>query len=239
MRVLLHPLVKSHGVILRVAVPRPDLAHRLALQPAEPLGRRLGVVDVGGRHQHGPERPQAVHHEMTLPALDILGIVAAPLLAAGGRVDRRAVDAGGGAGVVGLLLRSDLLAQRVVERVQGAVAPPAVEVAPDGALGGEVAGEVPPRAAGAGDVEDGVEDVPRVDLARSPAAGADGVVGLNQGPLLVGEVAGVVVVFHTRSTSLGPQLFPLWDSLLTKPSSQSVKTFRAKIQETIDGSGSL
>jgi hypothetical protein len=38
-------------------------------------------------------------------------------------------------------------------------------------------------------------------------------VGLDEGPLLSGEVAGVVVGFHTRSTSLGPQLFPLWDSL--------------------------
>ena len=88
-----------------------------------------------------------------------------------------------------------------------------VEVAPDGALGGEVAGEVTPLAAGAEDVEDGVDDVPHVGLA-GPPAGVDGRdVRLDQGPLPVGEVTGVVVRFHPLSTSLDPRVFPLWDSL--------------------------
>src|SRR3954451_18200163 len=151
---------------------------------------------------------------MTLPAVHVLMIVAAPLLAAGGRVDRLAVDARGGAGVIRLLRGADLLAERVVDRVQDAVAPPAVEVAPDGALGGEVAGEVTPLATGAEDVEDGVEDVAHVSL-TGPPAGLDGRdVRLDQGPLRVGEVTGVVVRFHPLSTSLNPSVFPLWDSLL-------------------------
>ena len=37
---------------------------------------------------------------------------------------------------------------------------------------------------------------------------------LDQGPLRVGEVAGVVVYSHTLSTSLDPLMFPLWDSQL-------------------------
>src|SRR5512135_2595569 len=80
--------------------------------------------------------------------------------------------------------------------VQGAVVPPLVEVPPHGALGREVLGEVAPLAAGAEDVEDGVDDVPHVGLA-GPSAGVDGDVRLDQGPLRVRDVAGVVVRSHT------------------------------------------
>ena len=118
---------------------------------------------------------------MPLPAVDVLGVVAAPLLAAGGGVDRLAVDARGGAGVVGLLRRADLRAEQVVDRVQGAVVPPLVEVPPDGALGREVLGEVAPLAAGAEDVEDGIDDVPQVGLAGPPPPGWAGG-GARSGP---------------------------------------------------------
>ena len=143
-----------------------------------------GVIDVGGRDQHGQQQPHAVHDDMALPAVDVLGVVPAPLLAAGGGVDRLAVDAGGGAGVVGLLRGADLAAKPVVDRVEGAVAPPLVEVPPDGTLGREVAGQVTPLAAGAEDVEDGVDDVPHVGLSGSPAGRSGRDVGLDQGPLL-------------------------------------------------------
>ena len=100
-----------------------------------------------------------------------------------------------------------------MDPVQGPVASPLVEVAPDGALGREVDGQVAPLAAGAEDVEDGVEDVPHVRLAGPPAAGFGGDVGLDQGPLGVGDVAGVMVCSHAITTSVTPGLFPLWDSL--------------------------
>src|SRR3954451_24395904 len=114
---------------------------------------------------------------MTLPAVHVLMIVAAPLLAAGGRVDRLAVDARGGAGVIRLLRGADLRAERVVDRVQDAVAPPSVEVAPDGALGGEGAGEVTPLATGAEDVKDGAADAPQVRLAGRPPGWTAGMCG--------------------------------------------------------------
>jgi hypothetical protein len=57
-------------------------------------------------------------------------------------------------------LDADLTAVSVVDPVQRPVATPLVEVAPDGALGREVHGQLPPLAAGAEDREDGVEDVP-------------------------------------------------------------------------------
>ena len=97
--------------------------------------------------------------------------------------------------------------------VEGSILPPLVEVAPDGALGWQVSGQVPPLAPGAEDLEDGVDDVPHVGLA-GPSAGANRRdVRLDQGPLGIGDVAGVVVCSHTTTTSLGPLMFPLWDSL--------------------------
>src|SRR5205823_6615501 len=73
--------------------------------------------------------------------------------------------------------------------------PPLVEVAPDGGLGREVLGQVAPLAAGSQQVEDGIDDVPQVGLARPPA-GVDGDARLDQGPLFVGDVAGVGLASH-------------------------------------------
>ena len=126
-------------------------------------------------------------------------VVPAPRLAAGGGVNRLAIDAGGGPGVIRLLRRADPATQRVVDRLQGAIVPPLVEVPPDGAPGWEVDGQVTPLASRAEDVEDGVEDVPCARLA-GPAAGVDGDVGLDEGPLLVGDIAGIAVVSHPIST---------------------------------------
>src|SRR4051812_44968246 len=124
------------------------------------------------------------------------------------------VDTRRRSGVVGLLPRANLGAKEVMDPVQGPVSSPLVEVTPDGALGWEVDGQITPLAAGAEDVEAGVEDVPYVGLA-GPSAGADRRdVRLDQGPLLVGHVAGIMVRSHPISTSLEPLLFLLWDRLL-------------------------
>ena len=80
-------------------------------------------------------------------------------------------------------------------------------------LGGKSTGQVAPLASGAEDVEDGVEDVPHVGLAGPPAAGFGREVGLDQGPLGVGEVAGVMVRFSYHYYAVTPRLFPLWDRL--------------------------
>src|ERR1700722_5748525 len=105
---------------------------------------------------------------MALAAIDVLGVVPAALLAAAGGIDRLAIDAGGGPGCVGLLGRADLFAEPVVDLLQGAVVPPLVEVTPDGTLGREILGQVAPLAAGAQDVEDGIDDVAQVGLAGPP-----------------------------------------------------------------------
>jgi hypothetical protein len=137
---------------------------------------------------------------VSLPPFDVLGVVAASLFAARGRVDRLAIDARRGARAVGLPGRADLAAEQVVELIEGAVAAPLVEVPPDGALGREVDGQVASLASGAEDVEDDVAHVGR----SGPTAGSGGrEVRLDQGPLLVAEVAGVVVGSHPLPTSLG------------------------------------
>ena len=104
-----------------------------------------------------------------------------------------------------------------MDPVQRPIPTPLVEVAPDGALGREIDGQIAPLAAGAEDVEDGVEDVPHVCLAGPTAAGFGRHVGLDQGPLRVGDVAGVMVHSHTNTTLVTPRLFSLWDRLLESP----------------------
>jgi hypothetical protein len=122
---------------------------------------------------HGQQQTHAVYDDMAFPPIDVLGVVPPPLLTAAGGIHGLAINAGGGAGGVGLLRRADLLAEQVVDGVQGAVVPPLVEVPPHGGLGREVLGEVTPLAAGTQDVEDGIDDIAQVGLARSPA-GVDG-----------------------------------------------------------------
>ena len=115
--------------------------------------------------------------------------------------------------MVGLLGRADLAAEPVVDLVQGPVMPPLVEVPPDRALGREVVGEIAPLAAGAEEVEDGIDDIPQVGRAGPTAAGFGRDVGLDQGPLGVGEVAGVMVPSDTFTTPDTPRLFSFWDRL--------------------------
>src|SRR5664279_1854637 len=120
--------------------------------------------------------------------------------------------------MVGLLRRPDLLAEQIMNFVEGTIPTPVVEVTPDGALGGKVTGQVTPLAPGAEDVEDGVEDVSHGGLAGSATAGVARQERLDQGPLLVGEVAGIVVRVHAQFYATRP----LWDRLLVKPPSKLI-----------------
>ena len=103
--------------------------------------------------------------------------------------------------MVGLPRHADLAAEPVADPVQRPVATPPVEVAPDGALGREVDGQVTLMASGAEDIQDGVEDVLHIRLAGPPAAGFGRDVGLDQGPLGVGEVAAGNCVFSYNKYS--------------------------------------
>ena len=80
--------------------------------------------------------------------------------------------------------------------LQGAVVPPLIEVAPDGTLGREVLGEVPPLTAGPQDVENGIRDVAHRGFAGT-ASRVHGDGRLDERPLRVGQVAGVLLGSHT------------------------------------------
>ena len=101
----------------------------------------------------------AVHHDMPLPPRDLLAPVVAPLAADLGPLDRLAVDAAGARARARRPASPDLPPQGVHDRLPGAVVAPLAEVVVDGALGREVVRQHVPLAAGAVDVEDGVEDL--------------------------------------------------------------------------------
>src|SRR6185503_3216163 len=75
-----------------------------------------------------------------------------------------------------------LPARGVEHRLPGAVVPPPLEVGEDGALGREVVRQHVPLAAASGLVEDGVEDLPDLDI-PGPSQGRDGDQRLQDGPL--------------------------------------------------------
>ena len=193
---VLHPLVEGVVVVLAVREHPPDLAHRLALQPAEQLLRPPWRRP---RRRPSPARPAATPCcPRRCGACGRRRSWRCPGPAA--RRRRWCPPTGcprwrwSGASTASPAVRT-LRAEQVVDGVEGAVVPPLVEVPPDGALGREVLGQVAPLAAGAQDVEDGIDDVPQVGLA-GPPAGVDGDVRLDQRPLLVGHVAGVGLRSH-------------------------------------------
>jgi hypothetical protein len=121
---------------------------------------------------------------------DVARVVIAPLLSDFGRLDRLAVDAPGAGAGLATVGDPHLLAQGVEDLLPGAVIPPLGEIVVDGALGREVVREHVPLAAAAVLVEDRVEHLPHLDLTGPPHA-VDGDQGLDDLPLLVGQVGGI------------------------------------------------
>jgi hypothetical protein len=124
----------------RMLAARRDLAHlspstRERVHRANSSVATLASSTSAAVTSTASSKPNTVHHHVALPPVHILGVIAAPLLAAGGGVDRLAVDACGGAGVVGLLGGADLAAEQVMEVVHDAVATPLIEIPPGRAPG--------------------------------------------------------------------------------------------------------
>ena len=100
-----------------------------------------------------------------------------------------------------------------MEFLEGAVVPPLIEVAPDGALGRKILGEEAPLATRAQDVENGIHNVTHRGFART-AARVHGDEWLNERPLRVGQVARVMLDLHTLLYAAVQLQTPLSDSLL-------------------------
>src|SRR5512135_2734232 len=107
------------------------------------------------------------------------------------RLDGLAVDAAGAR--LGFLpgRLPDPAAQGVMDLLPQSVAAPAMEVVADRPLGWEVMGQGGPGAARAQNVEDGVENLAEVGLPWCPRLHRGWQQRLQDGPLLVAEVAGI------------------------------------------------
>src|SRR5262249_45340043 len=122
----------------------------------------------------------------------------ADLLAAVRRLDRLAVDAGDPRAGVAAGGRAGAGAQGVQQKVPGAVALPGLEVVVNGSPRREVVRQGAPGTALAGEVEDRIDDFAHVGLA-GPATGAgQRNPPIHEGPLRIGEIAGIGLAFHIQ-----------------------------------------
>src|SRR5262249_23587308 len=111
------------------------------------------------------------------------------------RLDGLAVEDGGTGRVLAVVEAADVHAEEVMDLLPEALIAPGVEVVRDGLPRGEVVGQHPPGTAGAGEVEDGVDDLlARVSAVPSGPAGGLPLRGkevLDVVPLQVGQITGV------------------------------------------------
>jgi hypothetical protein len=104
-----------------------------------------------------------------------------------------------GVAAVGL---ADLHPQRVVDALDGPVVVPPGEIPVHSRPGRQVLGQVPPLAAGPGQVQDRIHDpptrvlLPATALAARPRLGQQ---GLDQRPLLIGQIRRVTVPTSTHT----------------------------------------
>src|SRR5262249_17680531 len=170
----------------RQVVPQPAVEQR---HPA------AGVVDAGRRHHDRQQEPQAIDPGVPLAAGDLLAGVVAALAALRGRLDRLAVGGRGPRAGVAPGAGADPLAQGLVDAVPGAVVAPASVPGVDRGPGREVVRQQAPLAAGADQVEDGVEHL--AQFGRRPAGAlGPGEERLDEGELVIGQVSVITLGSH-------------------------------------------
>lgn len=166
-----HPLLKMVIAILVVAEDRLQSRQLFRRNQGKQLGRSDAVVDARGGDQHGDEQSQRIDQQMSLPALDFLPAVVASLFPADlGRLRRLTVDARR-AGRRFLSRRDAHLASQSVDQpLPRAVVAPLGEVPVRRALGGQIVRQHVPLATAAVDVQNRVDYLTEVDLARTSEA---------------------------------------------------------------------
>src|SRR5512143_701267 len=183
------------------------------LQPGESpnqlLQDRLGPVPIldarrvdDRRHHH----PQGVHHQMPLPAVDLLVRILAVWPSSLGRLDALTIDDAQARTLRAPVPVTDLGSQDVGDLRPSAVVAPLGEVIVAGAPGGQVLGHHPPGAATAGDVEDAVADLAEDDGSGSAAGLGLGQQPLEPLPLGSSQVGGVSLRFHLGSLGFHAEL---------------------------------
>ena len=144
----LEPLVAGRGGpdLALIAAVGEDQGEKgeAAADAREQRGQPVAVLDAGGMNDAAQQQAQRVDQDVALAAVDLLaGIVAARAAAFAGP-DRLAVDDAGGRLRLTARGRACQDQQRVVQAEQGAVPPPAAEVAEDCAPRWEAFGQQPP-----------------------------------------------------------------------------------------------
>src|SRR6266511_2686291 len=187
-----HQLARVAGV----GPDQPDAALRDPQSPQQRLGA-VAVLDAGGGDHDRQQQPQGVHGDVAFAAVDLLaGVEATAGLGDGvGGADRLGVDDRRAGLRLAAGVHADLVAEGVVDVVQGAVGGPAGKEPVDGAPGWEVGWQRPPHTAVVDLVADGVDHFP-AGVGFWPAAGGVGAgrwrqQRLQQRPLGVGGVGGV------------------------------------------------
>src|SRR5574340_294119 len=159
----------------------------------------VAILERRTRDHDDEQQPQGVGHDVALAPGDLLAGVVSPAGRAhgvGAANSLRIDDAAAGLGVPRLSgtlrLLAQLVAQSVVDQIEGPVVAPGGEVPVDGPPRRKVFWQHAPGAARASQVQDGVHDL-ALGVQGRPATGCRGrglgKQGLDHGPLTIGEVA--------------------------------------------------
>src|SRR5215208_1057343 len=137
-------------------------------QPAADQRQPIAILDVGGVDDDHQQQAQGVDQNVALAAVDLLaGVIASGAAGFGGPHALAVDDASGRRGLpAGLLARRH--DQLGVQYLPGSVLPPAPEIAEHRALGRQLLGQEVPGAAGAQQIEDGVQDLAQIHLPWPP-----------------------------------------------------------------------
>ncbi len=119
----------------------------------------------------------------------------APFLA---RFHRLTVDDGRAGSRLASLLHPRLFPQRRVDALPGAIVAPRAKIAPDRRPRRKVMWQSPPLASRAVQIQDGIDHLAHVGRARMPAWLSRRDQGVQDGPLLVGQITQVALSSHAH-----------------------------------------
>ena len=188
----LDPLDQRAGI---AAIGPEDLQPaKEKIESREQMGGSIAVLHRGGSHAHPEDQAEGIYHNMPLAPADLLArIVADRRAALFGAFDTLTVEDGRTRRRLAPLGDAHFVAQGLVEPLPQSDPAPRREVFEDRGPRREVIGQQPPLAAGAVEIEDGVEDHPAWMFDRSSARFGLRNPRLDNLPFLVGEITGVTL----------------------------------------------
>jgi len=132
--------------------------------------RTVAILHVRRMHDHPNRQSDGVGKDVPFAALDhFLGRISARATRRG-RLDRLAVDDASARARLPASGLPHVHQQHVVDGLPYPVVAPRVEIPLHRCVWREILGQQTPLAAGLGDIEDAIDDIPQAGLARPPAA---------------------------------------------------------------------